>query len=305
MRLADLGPGELRRLLRGTGVRLRTGPFVFSLRSPIEAVAEGLELLYAHHPIVDAAQFADYAVEIVPGEGPRRWIKPQCRFLFDGRLVFEPMPVSHAYPLLEWAMNWCVSTQAHHYLVVHAAVLERNGLAVILPAPPGSGKSTLCAGLAYRGWRLLSDELTVIDPATLQVHALCRPVSLKNESIEIMRGYALEARFNRPSEETAKGRVTHMSVRQDQVLRMDEPARPRWVVFPRYVAGSAPRLSAHSPSEAMLELARNAFNYAALGPAGFETLAAVIDACHCHDFEYSRLDDAVDTFERLAAAESA
>jgi predicted ATPase len=31
---------------------------------------------------------------------------------------------------------------------------------VILPAPPGSGKSTLCAALVTRGWRLLSDELT-------------------------------------------------------------------------------------------------------------------------------------------------
>ena len=52
---------------------------------------------------------------------------------------------------------------AHQYLIIHAAVVEKNGLAAILPAPPGSGKGTLTAGSVLSGWRLLSDELTLID----------------------------------------------------------------------------------------------------------------------------------------------
>jgi predicted ATPase len=33
-------------------------------------------------------------------------------------------------------------------------VVERDGHALILPAMPGSGKSTLTAALVQRGWRL-------------------------------------------------------------------------------------------------------------------------------------------------------
>ena len=50
----------------------------------------------------------------------------------------------------------------------------------------------------------------------------------------------------------------------------------------------------------MLELASNAFNYAALGEIGFETLADVVQSSQCFDFEYGSLDDAVRCFDRLA-----
>jgi predicted ATPase len=46
--------------------------------------------------------------------------------------------------------------------MLHAAVVEKNGKALILPALPGSGKSTLSAALAMNGWRFLSDEFTMI-----------------------------------------------------------------------------------------------------------------------------------------------
>ena len=71
------------------------------------------------------------------------------------------------------------------YLIIHAAVVERNGFALLLPAPPGSGKSTLCAGLIHHGWRLLSDELALIDPETATLQAIPRPVSLKLSLIHI------------------------------------------------------------------------------------------------------------------------
>ena len=47
--------------------------------------------------------------------------------------------------------------------------------------------------------------------------------------------------------------------------------------------------------------ATHAFNYSLLGRLGFELNAALIDACDCWDFEYSRLDDALRTFEDLVA----
>ncbi|MFZ2388368.1 MAG: HprK-related kinase A, partial [Polaromonas sp.] len=211
----------------------------------------------------------------------------------------EPLPADHAYPLLEWAMNWCISSHAHQGLLLHAAAIERQGLAVILPAPPGSGKSTLCAGLVSRNWRLLSDEVAMISLADGGVTALARPVSLKNESIDVIRRFAPQAVINRVSHGTSKGSVTHMRAPVEHVSRVDERARPRWVVFPRYVAGAAPMMKSRPKAESMLELGRNAFNYMVLGHRGFNALGDLVSACDCYDFHYSDLDDAMVAFDEL------
>ena len=299
MLLAELSKGELTHRLYGDGLVLRTGPFVFRIASPIPSVAAGLRLLYPDNELVSADEFVDFDVRIEWGRGLRRWLYPQARFVFDGDSPFEPLPADHAYPLLEWAMNWCISSHAHQGLLLHAAVIERDGLAVILPAPPGSGKSTLCAGLVSRNWRLMSDEVTMISLADGLITALARPVSLKNESIEVIRRFAPQGTLNQISHGTVKGSVAHLRAPAEHVRRVNERARPRWVVFPRYVAGSPPTLRPRAKAASMLELGRNAFNYMVLGERGFEALSDVIDACDCYDFHYSDLNDAIVAFDAL------
>ena len=232
-----LGARRLADELAADGLVLRTGPFVYRLRSDVPVVAEQLQRLYAAYPRAPAAGFIDFEIELKRSRGWRRWIRPQSRFLFEGEQSFEPLPLAHGFALLEWAMNWCVSSQVNHYLLIHSAVLERAGRAVILPAPPGSGKSTLCAALVHRGWRLLSDEIAVVpldtDGLRPLVWPLVRPVSLKNASIDVIAGFAPEARFSRPALGTAKGTVAHMQTPDAHVRRMDEPAPAAWIVFPR------------------------------------------------------------------------
>lgn len=305
MILADLPPPDLRRRLRDGGLVLVTGPFAMRLRSPIDSVAEGLEALYGAYPVREPGAFADYAVHIAPGAGLRRWIRPQARFLFDGAAVFEPLPADHAYPLLEWAMNWCISSHAHQYLMLHAAVLARGDQALLMPAPPGSGKSTLCAALMHHGWRLLSDEMALLSPEDGRVTPLARPVSLKNRSIEVMRGFVPQARFNRVSHGTAKGSVTHVQVPDEQLAWVQQPARVRWLVFPRYESGAATTLVPRSRAASVVELARNAFNYTVHGRAGFDLLADMVQASACLEFSYSRLDEAMRCFDALAQATGA
>lgn len=300
MLLSEVTPAERSRRLREEGLTLRTGPFVFRIRSGMSLVDEGLGLLYGANGVPPDDEFVDFDLSINQVGGLRRWIRPQVRFLFDGDSPFEPLHVSHAYPLLEWSMNWCISAYVHDVLLLHSAVVERDGLAAILPAPPGSGKSTLCAALIHRGWRLLSDEVAMIALDDLSVAGLARPVSLKNESLEVIRRFAPAAVFNRVSHGTTKGSVTHMRPPPEHVLRVAERAQPRWVIFPRYVAGAGPLLQPRSKADSLLELGGNSFNYLVLGKQGFEVLADLVERCDCHDFQYSRLDDAIAVFDGLS-----
>lgn len=285
----------------GVGLVLGVGPFSFRIKSPINSVLDGVHRLYSDYPLLRADQFADFEVTVATGRGARRWYRPQAVFRFDGSEPFLPLPLTHAYPLLEWGMNWCVSMHVQQYLLLHAAVVEKHGLAMILPAPPGSGKSTLCAGLIHRGWRLLSDEMALIALQGDLVTPFGRPVSLKNQSIDIIKAYAPEAAFSPTVRDTHKGNVALLKVPTDQVARIADPARPRWVVFPKYVAGAQASLVPRSKAHSMLELGRNSFNYMVLGRAGFDSLSRVIDACDCYDFQYSLLDDAVAAFEQMVA----
>ncbi|MEW6118681.1 MAG: HprK-related kinase A [Pseudomonadota bacterium] len=301
MKLLQLSPSDLRRQLAGPGVWLRTGPFSVRVQSGIPSVAEGLAQLYGQFEVRSTHEaFADFHVSVESSAGLRRWVRPQARFSFDGMQPFKPLPRDQAFPMLEWGLNWCVSTQAHHYLIIHAAVIEKEGRAAILPAPPGSGKSTLAAGLVLSGWRLLSDELTLIDRKTGMIHPLPRPVSLKNRSIEVIRQFDHEAFINRASHDTIKGTVAHMRPPRDSVLRQHEAARPAWVIFPQWEAGAATRLTPRSRAQTFMFLAQNAFNYSHLGADGFRVGTALVDQVDCFDFRYSDLHDAVKAFEHLA-----
>jgi HprK-related kinase A len=300
--VSALSRAELGRRLAGTGLRLRTGAFVTSIRSTIPSVGDGIDLLYSDYALAGDDILADFHLALNRRGGLRRWIRPQVDFDYDGVRPFQPLPLDQAFPLLEWGMNYCVSTAAHRYLIIHAAVVERHGQAAILPAPPGSGKSTLCAALVSRGWRLLSDELAMVRLDTGELVPLPRPISLKNASIDIIRHYAPTAVFSRAVADTVKGTVAHMKVPALSVARAAQPARAAWIVFPQYQAGAAPLLEPIAPAQAFMRTAENAFNYSLLGVAGFDAMAALIDSSRSFRFSYSALDDAIDVFSRLAPA---
>jgi hypothetical protein len=262
-------------------------------------VAKGIALLYADYPLTEQTDFADFHVKLIQPQNLRRWFKRQVLFLFDGKPPFKPLPLDQAFPMLEWGLNWCVSSHVHSYLIIHAAVVEKNGHAAILPAPPGSGKSTLCAALACRGWRLLSDELALIRVHDGKIIPLPRPISLKNASIDIIQRYEPSATFSPLVTDTIKGTVAHMRASTDSIARAMIPARAAWVIFPQYKANTEAKLTPLSQSRAFMRVADNAFNYSTLGTNGFETLANVIDASQCYEFSYSVLDEAIETFDNL------
>jgi HprK-related kinase A len=300
VKLGDLSPAQLTQRLAHNGVLLRTGPVVNRVRSRIPAVVSGLQLHYAAHPLEPDDAFADFHVQVRRPSGIRSWLQPQVVFDFDDTTPFAPLPGDQGLPMLEWGLNWCISNHCHQFLTLHAAVVERDGLALILPAPPGSGKSTLCAGLVHRGWRLLSDELTVINPADLSIVPVPRPVSLKNASIDVIRSFAPEAAFSPVVKDTVKGSVAHFRPPLAAVDRADERACPAWVVLPRWQAGVATTMTPMSRPRGLMQLVDNAFNYNVHGEAGFRTLAALADRCDFFHFSYSDLDDATRLFATLA-----
>ncbi|WP_229408360.1 HprK-related kinase A [Massilia yuzhufengensis] len=290
----------MRAALSDGSLCLATGVFSVRVHSTIPSVADALGLLYADYPVEVAAAYADFYIHLRRPRGLRRWLRPQVEFDIDGAAPFLPLPLPQAFPMFEWASNWCISSRAHTYLIIHAAAVEKGGRVAILPAPSGSGKSTLCAALVCSGWRLLSDELTLVRLADGAIQPVPRPVSLKNASIKVIRGFAPGAVLTPEVADTAKGTIAHLKVPRDSVLRALDTARPGCIVFPRYVANADLRMEPVARARAFTRVAENCFNYGMLGRAGFSALGTLADTAPAYDVSYGRLDDALALFERLA-----
>lgn len=297
MKVGDILASDFARLLASAGVVIQTGPFVFRLTSHIPSTAAAIQRLYRDFPLIDP-DLVDFHLVLRP-TGRFARITRRCEVMIDARRILSVFKSSAALPHLEWALNWWIYNYAHQFFIVHAAVVERDGAAILLCGPPGSGKSTLCAALVARGWRLLSDEVALVCPDTLKISATARPISLKNESIEVIERFAPSAVFGPRALETHKGIVAHVAPPEHSVQHIDADARPCWILFPSYAADAATRLAPIPKARAFLRAASDAFNYQILGAQAFRTLAAMIDRCGCFELAYADLTVALQVIEDL------
>jgi hypothetical protein len=76
-------------------------------------------------------------------------------------------------------LTLAVQRQRPDLYFLHAAAVAWNGTVAVLSAPPGTGKSTLAAGLLQNGFAYLSDELAPIDVNKLVVHPFAHALCLK------------------------------------------------------------------------------------------------------------------------------
>lgn len=300
MKIAELPPSELSRALRHGNLLLRLGPFVVRLKSNVSSLVDDVALIYADFTVCPDHVFSDFHVEVAHETGLRKWLKPQVRFYVDGRPAFIPLPAAQAFAMLEWGLNWCVAAHCHQYLIIHAAVVEKNGQAAMLPAPPGSGKSTLCTGLVMRGWRLLSDELALYDQATGKVHGMCRPINLKNDSIGVIQQFAPSTVMTAPMPGTSKGTVSLVRPPVASVTHASQPAQIAWIILPRYQPDAPAELVPCSRARTFMLIAEQSFNYSIQGQRGFEAVGQLVDQSPCYQFTYSQLDDALRVFDDLS-----
>lgn len=298
LNLEHFTASETGRALRWGELRLHIGQLSLKIRSAIPEFSSALRQLYGGYPASIHGGAYDYDIDIEPPSVARRWVRRNANFRLSGDSPFLPMEVGHAHALFEWGLNWTIGSYAHNFLILHSAVVERDGCGVLLAATSGSGKSTLAADLSLHGWRLLSDEMALID-AHRHFVPCARPVSLKNESIDVIRTLHPDAVLGPVARDTHKGTIAHLPATKMSVELNGEPATPRLIVFPKWSAAAPLRLEPVGSGQAALRLIDQSFNYPILGREGFERLADLVESAEAWELDYSSLADARATLERL------
>lgn len=301
LRLRDVPPDRLFDSLTLGTFRLSVGFVTLKLSSRLPHLADGLCRLYGHYPCsVDGGEY-DYDFDVNPAAWWRRWVRRNALFRISGDAPFLPMAADHAHALFEWGLNWAIGAYSHQFLALHSAVVEKHGKGVMLAATSGSGKSTLTAELIFRGWRLLSDEIALIDGAPMSLTPFPRPVSLKNDSIAIIRRRHPEAIIGPEARDTQKGTVAHLMAPDESVDRAVETAVPAKIVFPKWGPDAALRVVPVGQGQAAMRLIDQSFNYPVLGRLGFAQLNDLVQAADAWEMDYSSLDDAVAALDDLIA----
>lgn len=303
--IGQVDAAELRARLAGDGLALDFGVARARVRADVPTFAEAIRTVYSAFPICEPEGFFDVTASLARPPGLRRHFRPQVSFWLDGEEPFEPFPADTHLPLLEWGLNWAIANRLNRHLLLHAGVVACEGRAVLLPALPGSGKSTLTAALANRGFRLLSDEFGVVRLSDAAMLPLVRPTALKNESIDIIRRFAPDAVIGPSFPKTRKGTVAHLAPNAESVVDRAAPARAALILFPNFTRGADIALEPIPKSRAFLKLSTNSFNYELLGPDAFDAVTKLVTACECFRFRFSDLEEAAAKIAELVAGRTA
>jgi hypothetical protein len=165
--------------------------------------------------------------------------------------------------------------------VVHAAVLEYDGGAVMLVAKSGAGKSTLAWALLHHKFRYLSDELGPIDLDSLDVHPFPRALLVKRAP---PTPYPMAAQAIRTS------RGIHAAATLLPGGVRTRPTRLAAIYFIRYVPATAPSLRRLTPAEGAARLYANTLNPLAHAADGIDGAIRIAAARPCFELVTTDLE---------------
>lgn len=251
-----------------------TGEYLFNLERGAELVGSELGQMYQMRQPHISEHIVDFHISLERPGLIRRFLRPQVTFCCDRSPAFKPVSKRQAFATLEWGMNWCIAAFDHSRLIIHAAVVRNDDVTVMLPASPGSGKSTLSAYLAMSNWQLFSDELAIIEPSNLQLSPMHRPICLKNQSIDLIHSWFPQAEITEPVLDTQKGTVAHL---RPANWSTPAPAVPDFIVLPKFRPNQPLEITRLTKAEGFAEVHSHCFNYSTQGKRGFETLTRLIN----------------------------
>ncbi len=141
---------------------------------------------------------------------------PHPALVCAGRYETPVRTAQDLVPLFELDLYHLLVEHARPGWLLHAAALERGEAAVVLAGPSGAGKTTLALALLARGWRLVTEEIVLIERSGL-VTGLARPIHVASES----------TRAAIPPDWTRAGYAMHSSQGAIDVLVAQPPSRMR------------------------------------------------------------------------------
>jgi hypothetical protein len=186
----------------------------------------------------------------------------------------------------------------NQFVRLRAGAVSRDGLVLVLPSTYEPQLGALVVHIARRGWRLLSEELTLIDPVLRLAHALPLPLALDADECGRFPGLDRPPPARR-SPRRSRGTPPRYVVGIDEVgAERGEPGQIRAFVFPTFERGVASSIETMPAAEALFRLAQAGLNLHVWGERGLILFRELIASTPAWRLRVGSLPDAAETVDR-------
>lgn len=195
---------------------------------------------------------------------------------------------------------WERAIDRYDYLFyIHAGAVGRgDDNCVLLPAAAGSGKSSLTAALVHRGYRYLSDEVALIEPATFRVPPVPLALCVKSTGWNLMSRYYPEFEKLMIHQRMDIKQVRYIPPAPDTIQQ--SAAQVSHIVFPRYDKYTATEIRPMPRSAALRRMMSECWACGHLNRTNVKELIRWIAKIECYELPFSSLEDAADLVEQIA-----
>ena len=279
--------------------RVAIGGLTVTLRSDLDDVRREFNALYRCYPQDPPCSDNTLRMELrrrsdsLPG-------RARYRVIGDGRELFSCVRRAEALPYLEWGINRGVIARPSRFLLLHAAGAVLRDQAMLLAAPSGSGKSTISIALLADGWRLLGEEIDMIDPATLHAHPFPKALCIKSHGCKPLERIGVPAPACKHFVKALGTRVGHVAIPVDQVAyRACAVSR---IVLPIWTGSKRPELRPVSRVHAALALTAQILNRADFGLGCVKVISRLVAGAECYELRSGEIDQTVRVLRELAGS---
>jgi hypothetical protein len=219
----------------------------------------------------------------------------------DGKPEAQAAKLSGLGPQVKSAL-WTHAINAHDFLLdLHAGVVGKEGRCILLPAAAGSGKSSLTAALAHKGFGYYSDEVALIERGSFQVPPVPLAVCVKETGWDLMSRYFPELSSLPIHQRDDRKIVRYVPPRAASVQK--SPALVSHIFFPLYRKDQPTRLEPLSRVAAFARLMDQCLALRQrLDHGNVQELVRWIAGIDCYALTFSSLDEAVACIEGVLAA---
>jgi hypothetical protein len=231
---------------------------------------------------------SDAVLEVLDAEGGHVLIDGIAPFAFCRDL-------NRITPRLKTLLLQTAVQRHSYFLEVHAGVVSNGKKCLLLPAAPGSGKTTLTAALSAAGFQYFSDEVALLEEPNLEVSPVPISLSVKSGALEVLAPLHPQLRSSHKHVREDYETVTYLNPPSPSFryeLNRTYPAG--WIVFPRYSPGATTELRPIGKAEALARLMQEVLVVATtLDKRIVRSLVRWIQRVECYELPNSSLSQAV------------